>query len=86
MPVAAAMDLMLEPGRLMAVRSRVSSSAKVVYFRIGITSHKIGEGAVAAFTFFLPEYKKEPIVSNNRQDRVLYGEIKQCKGRLGRIS
>ena len=38
MPVAAAMDLMLEPGRLMAVRSRVSSSANVLYFRIGITS------------------------------------------------
>ena len=69
MLVAAAMDLMLEPGRLMAVRSRVSSSAKVVYFRISITSHRIGTGAVVAFTFFLPEYKKRPIVSNNRQDR-----------------
>ena len=59
MPVAAAMDLILEPGRVMAVRSRVSNSAKVVYFRIGITSYTIGAGAVAAFTFFLPEYKKE---------------------------
>ena len=37
-PVAAAMDLMLEPGMLMAARSRVSSSAKVVYFRIVLTS------------------------------------------------
>ena len=59
MPVAAAMDLIVEPGRLMAVRSRVSSSAKVVYFCIVFTSHKEGAGAVAAFTFFLPEYKKE---------------------------
>ena len=66
MPVASAMVLMVAPGRVMAVSNRVSSSAKVVYFRIGITSHRIGAGAVVAFTFFLPEYKKEPIVSNNR--------------------
>ena len=59
MPVAAAMDLIVEPGRLIVVRSRVSSSAKVVYFRIDFTSHIEGAGAVVAFTFFLPEYKKE---------------------------
>ena len=53
MPVAAAMDLMLEPGRLIAVSNKVSSSAKVVYFRIGITSHKEGARVVVAFTFFL---------------------------------
>ena len=71
MPVAAAMDLMLEPGRLMAVSNKVSSSAKVVYFRIGFTSYKEGAGVVAAFTFFLLEYKKRPIVSNNRRDRAV---------------
>ena len=59
MPVAAEMDLIVEPDRLMAVRSRVSSSANVMYFRIDFTSHKEGAGTVAAFTFFLPEYKKE---------------------------
>ena len=59
MPVAAAMDLIVEPDKLMAVRSRVSSSANVLYFRIGITSRKEGAEAVAAFTFFLAEYKKE---------------------------
>ena len=38
MPVAAAMDLMLEPGNLIAVSSSCSIAAKGMYSRIGITS------------------------------------------------
>ena len=42
-----------------AVSNKVSSSANVLYFRIGFTSYKEGAGAVVAFIFFLPQYKKE---------------------------
>jgi len=43
-------------------RSKVSISVKVVYFCIGIISHKISVDAVAAFIFFFLNIER-PIIS-----------------------
>jgi len=57
MSVAADISFMLEPGRLIAMSNKDSSSAKVVYFRIDFTSHRTSASAGKTFTFFLPEHQ-----------------------------
>jgi len=85
MPVAAAMDLIVEPGRPIAVRSSCSIVAKGMYSRIVFTSYRISAAAGGTFTFFLPEYKKRVKLSNIRDDKAIQSKNKQHKAKESRI-
>lgn len=64
MPVAAAMDLMDEPGRLIAVRSSCSIVENGMYSRTAITSIKKVRAQEWDSGFFFSNTKKSEINQN----------------------